>query len=150
MTCNRYFISKKGMNKEIIFIDYEKLSGFDVTPKNRITYDGISVNKLIIIKPSFIEKLLKKKIKRKLETYLKFIMEFIDGDNDDGGTLNEILNDVKRYKDILNYRYRKFLGDGYIDLLLKQIGTLEYELKAKLYTLQTPEFEKEQVEAKSR
>lgn len=136
MTYKHYKITKKNNNCNIVSIDYSKLSGFDITPKNSFSYDGVSVNKLIIIKQTFIEKVLKKKIKRKLEIYLKFIIEFIDNDSDDSGTLSEVLNDITRYKEIVNYRYRKHLGEKYIDLLLKKIELLEYELKVKLYTLE--------------
>lgn len=136
MANNHYYIAKQKTSRDIVFIDYDKISGFDITPKNRLDYDGIVVNKLVIIKQSFIEKILKKKIKRKLELYLQFIIEFIDSDSDDDGTLNEILNDIERYKEIVNYRYRKHLGDKYIDLLLKKIALLEHELKIKLYALE--------------
>lgn len=116
-------------------IDYSKMGGLDISPKNRISYDGIVVNKLVIIKSSFIERILKKKIKRKLELYLKFIMDFIDSDEDDGNSLREALNDITRYKEIINYKYRKYLGDKYIDQLLKKIEFLEHELKVKLYMI---------------
>lgn len=136
MTNNRYYITRKnniiGMNATI---DYSKMGGLDISPKNRISYDGIVVNKLVIIKSSFIERILKKKIKRKLELYLKFIMDFIDSDEDDGNSLREALNDITRYKEIINYKYRKYLGDKYIDQLLKKIEFLEHELKVKLYMI---------------
>lgn len=136
MTNNRYYITRKnniiGMNATI---DYSKIGGLDISPKNRISYDGIVVNKLVIIKSSFIERILKKKIKRKLELYLKFIMDFIDSDEDDGNGLREALNDITRYKDIINYKYRKYLGDKYIDQLLNKIEFLEHELKVKLYMI---------------
>lgn len=136
MTNNRYYITKK--NNSIggnATIDYSKMGGLDISPKNRISYDGIIVNKLVIIKSSFIERILKKKIKRKLELYLKFIMDFIDSDEDDGDSLREALNDITRYKDIINYKYRKYLGDKYIDQLLNKIEFLEHELKLKLYII---------------
>ena len=42
-----------------------KISGYRVLPKNSFEYPGIKVESLIIIKPSLIEKLLKKKRKEK-------------------------------------------------------------------------------------
>lgn len=134
MANNRYYVTKKSDNQKVE-LDRNKIDGFDVTPKNRIKYDGIIVNKLVIIKQSFVEKLLKKKIKRKLELYLKFIVDFIESDSDDGDTLREVLNDITRYKQIINYRYRKHLGEKYIDLLLKKIELLDRELKMKIYSI---------------
>ncbi len=135
MTNNRYLVNKTNRWNTIASLDYDKLLGYDVTPKNTRNYGGIIVNKLVIIKRSFIERILKKKIQRKLELYLKFLLDFIASDGEDGGALSEVLNDVTRYRDILNYRYRKYLGDKYIDLLLKKIDILEYELKVKQYTI---------------
>lgn len=135
MTNNRYLVNKTNRWNTIASLDYDKLLGYDVTPKNTRNYGGIIVNKLVIIKRSFIERILKKKIQRKLELYLKFLLDFIASDGEDGGALSEVLNDVTRYRDILNYRYRKYLGDKYIDLLLKKIDILEYELKVKQYNI---------------
>lgn len=136
MTNNRYYITRKNNSVGVdATIDYSKMGGLDISPKNRISYDGIIVNKLVIIKSSFIERILKKKIKRKLELYLRFIMDFIDSDEDDGNSLREALNDITRYKDIINYKYRKYLGDKYIDQLLNKIEFLEHELKLKLYII---------------
>ena len=57
---NTYTIVKEAYNGEKVYIDYSKLNGFKFTPKNTIKYKGIKVNSLLVIKPSFIEKLLKK------------------------------------------------------------------------------------------
>lgn len=138
MANNHYYITKGTYNAVINISDYNY--GYDITPKNSINYDGITVNKLVIIKKSFIERILKKKIKRKLELYLQFIIEFIDGDEDDGETLREVLNDITRYKEILRYKYLKHLGEEYIDLLLRKIELLEYELRVKLFTIEEKQF----------
>lgn len=153
MTNNRYYVTKKSDNIGIeAIIDYSKLGGLDISPKNCINYDGIVVNKLVIIKRSLIERILKKKIKRKLELYLKFIMDFISSDDEDGDSLREALNDITRYKEIIDYKYRKYLGDKHIDLLLQKISFLEYELKMKIYILseKQPVFGESSIGHKSR
>jgi len=128
-----YYINKKDNNKEIIYLDFDKLKGFDFSPKNSFKYDGIIVNKMVIIKPSMIEKVLKRKIKNKLDLYLKLIVKFIDSeDSDDGQSIREALNDLTRYKSIIAHKYRKYLDEKYLKLLLKKISILEYELNSKL------------------
>lgn len=149
MNNNHYNILKNNKCHDSVRIN-STCTGFDITPKNTISYDGIVVNKLVIVKQAFIEKILKRKIKRKLELYLQFLIEFIESDSDDDSTLNEVLNDVKRYIDIINYKYRKHLGEAYIDLLLKKIELLEYELKVKLYTLEEKQMTEESIGARSR
>ena len=136
MSEKHYYIYKKGNNREIIYLDYDKLKGFGFSPKNNIKYDGITVNKMVIIKPSMIEKVLKRKIKRKLDLYLKLIIKFIESNDDStGDTLREALNDLTRYKNIIDYKYRKYLDEKYLKILLKKITILEYELNSKLINM---------------
>lgn len=125
MTKN-YVVAKKNNKGEITFVDYN-VEGFKITPKNNIEYP-IEVNSMMIIKPSFIEKILKKKIKRKLNLYLNYIIEE-SGDDD---SCREALNNINRYKDIVEYKYRKYLDDKYINLLLKKINLLEKKIKSNL------------------
>jgi len=139
-----YYITKKGKEGDIVYFDYERLDGgFNITPKNNFKYDGIKVNKLVIVKQSFIEKILKRKIKKKLELYLQFVIDIIDNDSeeDDGVVLREALNDLSRYRDILRYKYNKHLELEYVDIMIKKIELLEYELKLKVMNLS----EKEQI-----
>ena len=57
----QYLISKEKYNGEIVYVNYDKLRGYKFTPKNNFPYDGIKVNEMIIIKPSFVEKVIKRK-----------------------------------------------------------------------------------------
>jgi hypothetical protein len=132
-----YYVCKKGNDRQIIYLDYDKLNGFGFSPKNNVKYDGIIVNKMVIIKPSMIEKVLRKKIKRKLDLYLKLIIKFIESDDSSNGdTLREALNDLSRYKNIIEYKYRKYLDEKYLKILLKKIALLEYELNSKFINLE--------------
>lgn len=142
---NHYYICKKGDETEIVYLDYDKLKGFDFNPRNKVKYDGIIVNKMAIIKPSMIEKVLKKKIKRKLDLYLKLIIRFIESDDSDNGdTLREALNDLTRYKSIIQNKYKKYLDEKYLSILLKKIAILDYELNSKLISLENEYYEEKE------
>ena len=133
MSEKHYYINKNDSSKEIIYLDFDKLKGFNFSPQNNIKYDGIVVNKMVIIKPSMIEKVLRKKIKKKLDLYLKLIIRFIESeDGDSGDSIREALNDLTRYKNIIAYKYGKYLDEKYLKLLIKKIALLEYELNSKL------------------
>ena len=135
MTSNQYYcIAKKGKMGDIVYFDYEKLSiGYDIKPRNSFNYDGVKVNKLIIIKQTFIEKLLRRKIKKKLELYIKYVIDLLDADEEPrDGVFSEVLNDLSRYKDILEFKYKKYLNAQYVELMIKKINLLEYELKLKM------------------
>ena len=132
-----YYVCKKGNERYILYLDYNKLKGFNFNPKNNVKYDGIIVNKMVIIKPSMIGKVLKRKIKRKLDLYLKLIIKFIESnDSDSGDSLREALNDLSRYKSIKNHKYKKYLDEKYLSILYKKIAILDYELNSKLAVLE--------------
>lgn len=137
MSKNCYQLNKNIKFNKII-IDFESLNGLDITPKNSGRY-GMNVSKLDVIDKTFIEKILKKKIKRKLELYLKFIVEYMDDGNDDGTSLNQILNDLKRYKQILKYKYLKYLGEKQTETLLKKLDLIDRELNIKLFIVNEKE-----------
>lgn len=127
------------MDKFIVVKNKEKISaqinrkpnGFQIKPKNNIDYEGIKVNNMTIIKPTFVEKILKRKIKNKLDLYLKFLIQLLDED-DDPSKIAMALNDVERYKSIVRNNYRQYLDRLYYNLLMKKIEVIENELKAKI------------------
>lgn len=119
---------------EKITFSKKKMDGFKVTPHNQVTYPGITVNSMLVIKPSLIEKLLKKKNQRKLDHYLQYIISLIDDDQapSEEGAYRIALDDLTRYREIVEYKYRKYLDDKYINLLLKKIDLLEHEIKSRV------------------
>lgn len=127
----QYLVSKDKYNGEVVYVNYDKLKGYKFTPKNNISYDGIKVNEMIVIKPSLIEKIIKRKVKNKLEYYLKLIIENIDG-TDDSDDTRKALSDLERYKTIISERYSIYLDEKYMELLNKKIGVIERELKNNL------------------
>lgn len=124
----KYFISKSNYNGEVIFINVDKINGYKISPKKDLKYDGIKVNEMVVIKPSMIEKIIKRKIKIKLDSYLKFILYGTDDDDD----TRKALGDLERYKLVINNKYSIYLDDKYLFLLNKKIGTIERELRSRL------------------
>lgn len=128
-----YYLSRQPKTGEIIYVNYDKYKGYNITPKNKIKYDGVRVNKMIIVNPSMIEKVLKRKIKNRLDLYLKTIVEIMDENDDTGSSgIREALNELTRFKNIIKYKYEKYLEEKYLSILNKKIEILEYELKKKL------------------
>lgn len=127
-----YSISKENVYFEINYLDYKKLRGFKFTPKNKVKYNGVKVNKLIVVKLSLTNNILKKKIKRKLDMYLKYVVQILDSDDEDSGVIELALNDLERYRRTVINKYQLYLEKKYTNLLLKKIDLLEHELKTKL------------------
>ena len=133
MQAKHYIVQKVEKKADKITFSHKQMDGFKVTPHNHLHYPGISVNSMLIVKPSLIEKLLKKKNQRKLDYYLQYIISLLDSnDGNDDSTFRTALNDLTRYREIVEYKYRKYLDDKYINLLLKKIDLLEHEIKSKM------------------
>ena len=135
---------KKNKFQKIKKISLKKLKGFSFKPKNKSLKNGVQVNKLVIINPSFTETILKKKIKNRLELYLRFIISLLDEEDDTDITdLRAALNDLTRYRQIIEKKYLLYLDKKYAEMLLKKIDMLEEELKMKIVNFQPKEKEDE-------
>ena len=120
------------------------MKGYKFKPKNEVNYNGVKVNEMVIINPSFIEKVLKRKIKKKLDLYLQFLIRLLDEGTEDPTSLRFALTDLDKYRRTIINKYRNYLEKKYIDLLLKKIDVLERELKAKMFlTMQNDVYEEE-------
>ena len=134
---NVKYLLVKDKKEESLETDLKKISGFVFNPQNNIKYDGILVDEVKLAKPEFVEKIVKKKIKRKLSLYTQLIIELIDSSDEDDGTIDIVLNDLERYKRVINNNYKAYLSKKYLDLLLKKIDLLQNELKTKQVFLNT-------------
>jgi len=134
---NVKYLLVKDKKEENVETDLKKISGFVFNPQNNIKYEGILIDEIKLTKPELIEKVLKKKIKRKLGLYTQLIIELIDSSDEDDGTIDIVLNDLERYKRVINNNYKAYLSKKYLDLLLKKIELLENELKTKQIFLNT-------------
>ena len=154
MDTNYKLVTKNKYKNKKINLGLKNEKGYKIKPKNKVKYDGVVVNEMMIIKPSLIEKLLKKKISVKLDYYLQYIINVLDDETSDSGRINAVLSDLNRYREIVMNNYRQYLTDKYMELLLKKIELLEYELKKKLMMLEAYNYsnyeEYEEVEEKSR
>lgn len=126
----KYFISKAKYNGDVVYLNCDKV-GYKVNPKNNIPYDGIKVNEMVIIKPEFIQKIIKRKIKARLEFYLKFIIDDLDDSSDD---TRMALGDLQRYKKVIKEKYSIYLDKKYLALLNGKIDILERNLKSRIVT----------------
>ena len=141
---NKYLLVKDNHEKRFTNIDYKKLNGFKFNPKNRVENNGIMVNEMILINPSFIESVLKRKTKKKLELYLRFIISLIENESDaSSDDLREALDGLVRYKGIVENKYRRYLDERYANMLIKKIELLEQELKTKIIYYKEPTIDEE-------
>ncbi len=125
-----YFVAKDNHNKEILYMEYDKIKGFEMMPKNDAKReDVISVNKMILIKPSFVNKVIKLKIDKKMKSlYDKF--NYLLTTEDEEGTA-AVLDEAVRYRQFLINNYVAFLGEKYRDLILNKLQIMINELNIR-------------------
>ncbi|MBQ8891943.1 MAG: hypothetical protein IJ068_03655 [Bacilli bacterium] len=134
----RYLIIKEKNKKEVMYFEYDKLNGFNMTSKNKNIKlkDAINVNKMVIINPSFIEKLINKKINSKIKKLVDLIGTIYESDDDDpAGSLMQALNEVEKFKREMINKYLNYMTKEQINLLEKKIGILETEVMTHAYKL---------------
>lgn len=128
-----YYLHKNNKTGEIVYLEYEKIKGYPITPKTKIE-DAIEVNKIIFVNPSFKEKLIRKKVEIKIR-YLINLLEKMDEEGTDEGTIKRtIIESEKLRMNILN-RYIKYLGNTYGSYSVKKINIIVNQLKIRLYNL---------------
>ena len=132
MNKKNYFLKKDSLTGEILYLEYDKINGYNITPKSNI-YDAIKVDKIVFVNPSLSEKIIKKKIDIKIKNFLKILGELDDDDGDNEEGIRQSLMDAERLKlNILN-TYRRYLGNTYQSLTLKKVQVIINQLRIKLY-----------------
>lgn len=135
----KYIVIKEPKSERIIYMEYEKIKGLDINPKQNLSFeDMININQMIIINPSLIKKLVEKKCKKKIEKIIKMLSFIFENDEDSGDTLDLALDELHHFKVLLKMKYKEHLDEKEYDLLMKKIEILEYEAnirKQHIYNL---------------
>lgn len=137
MLDKKYLIIKGKKDKSITYFEYDKMEGYDLSPKKGVKIqDAINVNKVVIINPSLAQKVAKKKIDLKFRKLLQLLNIIFESDDDTGTAYREGLNEVSKIRLELNNKYRKHLEEEEANLMEKKLDILEDEIKVRLYYLE--------------
>jgi len=129
-----YYVERNNDTKEIVYIEYNLLEGYKITPKTK-KEDAIEVNKIVFVSPTLTEKLIKKKIEIKIRFLLNKLKEIDEDDSDSESGIRETLMAAERLKLTILNNYIKYLGEEYRNLSLKKIQIIMNELRVRLFTL---------------
>ena len=137
MENNRYLIVKEKNKKEIVYFEYDKLHGFNMSSKkkNIKLKDAINVNKMVIINPSMIEKLVDKKINVRMRKLINLIINIYDSDDDPGSSLMQALNEIEKFKREIINKYLNYMNKRQMSNLEEKIRMLEGEVTKKSYVI---------------
>ena len=148
MTNNVHYLIVKEKNKrEISYFEYDKLRGFNMAShnKNIKLKDAINVNKMIIINPSFVEKLINKRINLRMKKLLDILATIYDDDGDDpGAAIIMALNEVEKFKREMINKYMEYMTREQLRLLDKKIKILEQDVTTRAYYLNEQRLKEEE------
>lgn len=129
----KFLVVKNKDSKEIKYFEYDKISGYNIKPNPNLKFqDAINVNKMILINPSLIEKMVDKKIKRRFDYLINLLSVVYENDDDTGEGLKLALNEAEKFRIELNNKYRQYINEEKFDLLQRKIAILEDELYLRM------------------
>ncbi len=145
----KFLVIKNKDSKEIKYFEYKKIKGYNITPKKNVRFeDAINVDKMILINPTLIEKMVDKKVKRKFNYLINLMSIVCDSDSGDSDGLYLAKNEAEKFRMELLNKYKKYIDEQKFDLLEKKLSILEDELDLRIRYM---DFEDENIlEGKSR
>lgn len=147
-----YLIIKDKNKKAVTYFEYNKLSGFNMTSrsKNIKLKDAINVNKMVIVNPSFIEKLVNKKINSRLRKLIDLIAGSFDDEEDPASGLMIALNEVEKFKREMINKYLEYMSKNQIQKLNQKIKILEEQITMRAYVINENSYQEEHESKKAR
>ena len=136
MLNKKYLIVKKKEDKAVTYFEYDKMNGYDLSPKKGIKIeDAINVNKIVIINPSLANKVAKKKIDLKFRKLVKLLNIVFETDDDTGTAYREALDEVNKLKMELINKYKKLIFKICQKIILSKIYKIPYILILSSFSL---------------
>ncbi|MBQ1496492.1 MAG: hypothetical protein IIZ40_04030 [Bacilli bacterium] len=100
---------------------------YDFTPKKKDVYD---VNKVLIVEPSFINKITKKNLQKKLNELFKQVDIVLNDETDDEGG-SYVLGEIDKLESLIMTMYSKYLDNEYLSLIMLKLNALKNEISVK-------------------
>ncbi len=130
-----FLIIKDKDSKEIKYLEYDKIDGYNLTSKNGMKFeDAIDVKRIIIIKPSFASKIAIKKLNfkfNKLITLMSVVCD-VEDEESSGDSYRLALDEAERLRQEIFAKYKKYIDEEQLELMLKKIDILKCELTLRL------------------
>ena len=143
-----YLIKKNDKTQEVVYLDYD-INGYVFTPKNK-SESSLTVNKVVIVNPSMIDKILTIKFNALFKNIAMEAFKIIYDDDSTEGDAMLVLDELKRLRRIVEHKYQEFLTKEKEEAFSKKIKNLENELKAKIMMMREYQINPEENYGRSR
>lgn len=130
----KYFIVKDKNDEAITYLEYDKMHGYDLSPKKNMKIkDAVDVSKMVIINPTMIQKMVSKKLNAKFEKLLRLLTLLFQTDDETGETYREALNELSKLRLEAQVKYKKYMKEEEEAVFQKKLDILEAELLDRIY-----------------
>jgi len=126
---NKKFMVVKEEVSKIVKLEKSEKNSYKVTPKNKLKIKGtINVTEMRIASDDFANVVIQKKVAKKMKEFIRFIT---DSEEETGESVREALNEVTRYRSILEKKYQDYLEASVLEEALHKLDLIEQELKLR-------------------
>ena len=135
---NSYILKNDDKEKKVLL--YKEQTGYSFSPKKEYK----RVKKITVLDADMVSGILEDKIVKAYNRLLKIVYDLIvAGDETTSGDVLVAYTELDRIRNILLYKYNKYLKKEFVDKYMKKLYILELELK-KVHVLElTDEIEEE-------
>lgn len=128
-----YLIIKDKKSKKTIHLDGQKLEGYSLIKNRNKLINGVSVKNIVILKASFIEKVIDKKIDKKLKSLLELIASICENNDDSSSSMRYALSEIEKFRRITINQFALYMNKKQLEKLEKKVKIIEQELTTRLY-----------------
>lgn len=117
--------------------DFEKLASFLVPSRNGcLAVMGQKISTLKIYDVVLARPMVSRMANNKYQKLLMSVTELLISDDDTGDAFRMALNQIEKFRQEVKNKYRMFLEKKELNLMAKQLSTLQEEAKNRLSELQ--------------
>lgn len=98
---------------------------------NKFTIDGQKITNIIIINKKLASPFVTKIVIKKYQRLIRKLTELFISDEDPGTTMNEVLNEIEKFKNEIKRKYRKYLKRKELEKMSNELKFLRQEAKRK-------------------
>lgn len=108
------------------------IEGFLLPSKTKkFLIDGQKITNIMIINKKLASPFVTKIVLKKYQKLIKKLTDLFISEEDEGTTMNEVLNEIEKFKDEIKRKYRKYLKRKELEKMSYELKILRQEAKRK-------------------
>lgn len=117
-------------------VELEEFDGFIMPSRKGFVIEDQLISEIKVIDKKLAHPLVSKKVFSKYQRLISYLTELLVSDDDTGDTFREALNQIEKFRLEIKNKYRGYLKQKELELMSKQLLTLQKAAKMRLYEIQ--------------